>query len=239
MSTKYSNIIPANANIEIEYGKTDKVKFSYPIEWSYTKAVIHRAFPTIFTFFMLAFVKFLSLLMWVILIPIMCFISIMKYVDIVFYDNLIYSIAKTNIYIFNNSDIIINVMFIFVLFCLIFPFIISLNKKLLSNLMPKFGYYTIALYGRTKEKIFITTEVENNKCVIPNFNNVFLNYKATEDFSMYLKKVKISAYDFKFNIKQRIGIFIHRKLQKNDYVYYAIFEFSKTPINGYLECEYY
>ena len=238
MSQVFKDIIPANANIEIEYGKEDAVKFSYPISWTYKQAVIKRAFPTIFTFFVLAFAKVIVFLFWI-MVVLFLFYNVFYNLGIIPKYDIIFNINKIYAHIPLINNLLVYSLLSFLIFCIVFPFALSLNKNLLSSLMPKFGYYSIVLMGRTKEKFFITTDIINKQCLIPNFSNVFLNYKATGDFNKYLKKVKIIAYDFKYHVRTRIAIFIKHKRQTNDYVYYAVFEFSNIPIDGYLECEYY
>jgi len=232
-------MIPANANIEIEYGRKDPVKFSYPINWTYSRAVLERAFPTIFMFFILAFLKFLAMFFWLLVIPYFIYCTIG--VELGFFAR--YDVLATNLrivsFVYENVVTLLNIIMGFVLFALVLPFFMALNKKLLAYIMPKFGYYSIVLMGRTMQKTFIFTDVENKKCIVPNFKNVFLNYNTTGDFSKYLKKVKIIAYEFKYNIRQRIAVFIKHKKEKNDFIYYAVFEFSKAPYDGFLECEYY
>ncbi len=239
MSELYKDIIPANANIEIEYGKESKVKFSYPINWTYRKAVLHRAFPTILTFFMLAFMKLLSFILWAFILPLWIYVLVIKNIDIALYNETTNAIIQIATFLFNHSDLIVDILGIFFLFSFMFPFILALNKNLLSVVMPKAGYYSTVLIGKSKEKIFITKDMENNRCIIPNFKNIFLNYKATEDFGKYLKKVKILSYDFKFHIRLRFGFFFHHSKKNNDLIYYAVFEFTEKPLNGYLECKYY
>jgi len=234
MSKVFKDIIPANANIEIEYGREDTVKFSYPISWTYRKAVFKRAFPTILTFFMLAFLKFIMFIAFIFVVLFLFYVALFRLGFIPHYE-IIFNMNKISGY----SELIFPSTLVLFIFFMLFPFALSLKKEWLSSLMTKFGYYSIVLLGRTKEKYFITTDVIDNRCIIPNFSNVFLDYKATGDFNKYLKNVKILAYDFKYHVRQRIAIFIKHKREQNDYVYYALFEFSKTPVDGYLECEYY
>lgn len=235
MSSRYSDIIPANANIEIEYGKTDSVKFSYPISWTYRQAFFKRAYGTMFTFFILAFVKFFMLFLFAVVLPISIILAITKQYNIILWEQIIFSISK----IFNYMDLILNIVMGYLVICITLPLLIGLNKKLVSYLMPKMGYYSITFFGRTKEKVFIPTDIENNKCIIPLFSNVFLNYNAIGDFSKYLKKVKIIAYDFHYHIRKRILFFVIHRDMRNDFSYYAVFEFTKKPLDGFLECEYY
>jgi len=239
MPKLFKGIIPANANIEIEYGRDAKVKFSYPIKWTYKKAVIHRAFPTIYAFFILAFVKLISQIFWLIILPGILFLITASSLGIYSKADITITLIRISNTFFEHFDLMFNIFAVYFLFSLIFPFFLALNKKWMATLMPRFGYYSTVLLGKTKEMIFIYNDIEDNKCVIPSFKNVFLNYKATGDFSKYLKKIKIFAYDFKYHIRTRIGIFVKHKKKANDFVYYAVFEFTKTPIDGYLECEYY
>ena len=91
-----------------------------------------------------------------------------------------------------------------------------------------------------------------NKIIeIPMFNNVFLNYNATKDFSKYLTHVEIKEHPFsdvllkakliqrfsrknKISKESAIGQLIKNK-KKNIYLWNARFIFSQIPKKGSLE----
>ena len=67
------------------------------------------------------------------------------------------------------------------------------------------------------------------------FNNIFLDYKATEEFAKYLERVEIVEHDFKV-IQKRL--FRKPKETQQDSVWTAKFYFTKIPKKGYLEIFY-
>jgi len=86
-----------------------------------------------------------------------------------------------------------------------------------------------------KYKKFTAKDIENNMVLIPNFGNVFLDYKTKGDFSKHLKKIKIREHRYnKYNTKKKkIG-----KLRIKNFDWHAIFIFKDKPKNGYLEVIY-
>lgn len=125
---------------------------------------------------------------------------------------------------------------VFVVFAILIFFlslIFSKNKLLNSylpyintfiNLLP-FGNYNYIKITKLKAKMF----------EIPIFGNTFLDYKATEQFSRFLKRVEVVEHKFVF-IKTNVLLKIKR--EKNDWLWYARFYFSKIPKKGFLEVRY-
>ena len=68
---------------------------------------------------------------------------------------------------------------------------------------------------------------------IPQFSNIFLDYKATKEFSKYLERVEIKEWSFEVWQKT---IFTKKKtLLIPDSLWKARFYFNKIPKNGKLE----
>ena len=90
----------------------------------------------------------------------------------------------------------------------------QLNAKLVK-LMRKI------LMRKTHKMIINDKAMIGNKFIIPEFSNVELKYKTTQDYSKYLKKITI------MNI-----------IKANPWEWNCVFEFKKKPLKGYLEIEY-
>ena len=207
MVKEYQSLNPSNARIEIDYEKDD-VKMEY----------VHNpsAFKTCFTTFFIpvSFINF-SLIFLVGLI--------------------ISSLVKEN----NNVDFVLtnemlilacfNIGFLIwiILSPMIIAFIFSRNDKLLK-MMPEINYKLAR--GKPTMAEFNPKDVVDNKCEIPLFYNVGLDYEATEEFSKYLIKVKIIEHGFCNLIKDK------KKL--NPYLWKAIFFFKDKPKTGKLEVKF-
>ena len=114
-----------------------------------------------------------------------------------------------------------------IIITMIIAFIFSKNEKLLK-LMPELNYkFTL---GKPIVAEFLPKDVVDNKCEIPLFNNVGLDYEAIEDFSRYLVKVKIIEHGFNDLVKGK------KKL--NPYLWKAIFYFKQKPTTGKLEVKF-
>lgn len=66
----YKDYCPANARVIVDYTANEKVKFSYPIEWSYRKAVWFRAYQTVISFWVSLHIRIMNDFIWKILLPI-------------------------------------------------------------------------------------------------------------------------------------------------------------------------
>ena len=146
-------------------------------------------------------------------------------------------------------------------FLLILPFLFSLLiylpfKKDWANFYPKFQ----AALARKKYVMFKAKDIKKDYngdyfCEIPLFDNIILDYKATEDFSKYLKYFEIREHNFKYyksggikskskkikkkdkkkkKTKSPKGKKHYKKVQ-NEWLWYAKFYFSKKPKKGKLE----
>jgi hypothetical protein len=128
---------------------------------------------------------------------------------------------------------------IFVLLVIILPLITSLifryNKKLI-RFMPKINLFIHSFPFNTHYYSKIE-KVEDKIVEIPMFQNIFLDYEATEEFSRYLDKVSIVEYPLN-KITRNIFNKNNTKIgRKYDY-WKAIFEFNEIPKSGYLEIHY-
>ena len=84
---------------------------------------------------------------------------------------------------------------------------------------------------------------------MPIFDNIILNYKATQDFSRYLELFEIREHNFKYYYKRRKRKKLTEKQKKrrakrkksrqlNEYLWYARFYFKQKPKKGYIEILY-
>lgn len=109
-----------------------------------------------------------------------------------------------------------------------FPF-----KKKWNSYYPDFQ----ALISRKKLINFKPKDVKreggNFYCEVPLFENILLDYEATEDFSRYLKYFEIEEYKFKYYEKK---FFTNKKKTiKNEDLWYAKFYFSRPIKKGELK----
>lgn len=86
----------------------------------------------------------------------------------------------------------------------------------------------------------IFKKVKNRMIEIPLFNNVYLDFKATKEFSDYLQKIEIKEHPFNRIIVTKKRRKRKRKPRKGDRMknitlWYAKFYFSKIPRTGRLE----
>lgn len=219
----YKDYLPANARIIIDYTKHEKVGFSYPLEWTYQKAVWKRGYYTILSFWMSLHIfifKFIGVLAIIYLIFASIFNANMS-METTSIRLLTYVIGVTIFYLFGIPAIA--------------TLILSFNKDIMSKLLPKLGYWSSNLSEGRAETIFNKENISDNKAIIPSFSNVFLEYKATEDFNKYLEKVEI--LEIPFNYKRR-GFWGFKRHEYNDFDFRAVFYFKQTPINGELKVEF-
>ena len=133
-------------------------------------------------------------------------------------------------------------LFGLLLSCIIyFPF-----KKRWQRIYPKFqGWIANKKIKTFKDNDIKYNQEENNYfCELPIFNNIILDYNATEDFSKYLELFEIKEHDFKYYLKprfrkrllkQRKGKDKVKKKEMNEFIWYARFYFKQKPIKGYIE----
>lgn len=108
-----------------------------------------------------------------------------------------------------------------------FPF-----RKKWNKLYPKW----MALCQRKKYMIFDSkSELKEGRYFeVPYFNNTCLSYNATGEFSGLLEKFEIIEYPF-VTLKKKKGRLIK---DKNEWIWYARFYYSKKPRIGKLEVEF-
>lgn len=226
---EYKDYTPANARVIVNYDKGQDVKFSYPIEWTYWKAVWRRAFPTVIGFwsaihyvflFYIAMFTALGIAIYVSFFPVTTFIEA--------------HYSTMNIYSF--------LPLLLVLFYLIgIPFIatiiLAMDKERLSKYVPVLGYLANKLAGGIKKVNFKAKDVNDNKVVIPCFSNVYLEYKCTGDFNKYLSKVEILEIPFIYMRRSRLNPF-KMKEERNDHIFRAVFYFSNNIKEGDMSVEF-
>lgn len=235
----YKDYLPANARVIVDYKAHEKVRFSYPISWSYKKAVWRRAYLTITSFWYALHITMFNNLF----IPFLIFISL----RLIFFPFELVTRASNVSY---NFMFFFKYIILFYLLPLVFymlgisaiaTYYLSRNKERLSYWVPKIGYWTQCLMGSVKEKIFKVEDIDNNKLILHNFGNVYLDYKCSGDFSKYLTKVEVMEIPFNY-LKEKwffsylsiLKLFIknRNKKEKNDFEFRAVFYFSQKPEKG-------
>jgi hypothetical protein len=222
----YKDYIPANARIIIDYKAHEKVKFFYPREWTYRKAVLKCAFPTVMGFFLLAHIY--PIFVYIIIHVIKSIIGMITYtgasVTVTTHQTVIYHDLQALI---PYGILIVFAVFYIFLIPLFITLFLATNKERLSKWVPKLGYWGVLISGMVKEKTFI-------KVAIPNFSNVYLKYNTTKDFNKYLEKVEI--WELPFDYIRRIWFFRWRV--KNDLHFRAVFFFSEEPKKGEMKVRF-
>ena len=95
------------------------------------------------------------------------------------------------------------------------------NKQFREHDYPSFNYHLLKLLHKTKKKKINNKCLVNRKFIIPRFFNVCVKYNLYGEFANLIKKIDIQ------NI-----------YENEPDEWFAVFEFYKTPKNGYMELEY-
>jgi len=115
-------------------------------------------------------------------------------------------------------------------------------KKKWNKLYPKWQSFI----SPKKLKIFKKEDVRENLnkefkwkyyVELPIFSNVICQYKATKDFSKYMKEFEIEEYKFSYLSKKKVkkGKKKIKIRKKNEWIWYARWYFNEKPINGEME----
>ena len=258
MPQLYKDYIPANARVVVDYTKEDKVKFSYPVEYTYWGAVYKCVYSNILSLIIYIIGKLLKYVG----------LALLVYVAIssvhILYDS---CIAENHAMAFGNNtsnstslceaqfdfsglmdsspeivEIDINPigrvflffaigLILFFIIPLIFVTIIGMKKEWLSKVAPKIGYWNSYVSGDLYRKIFVPEDVIGNRAIIPIFGNAYLDYECYGEFGKYLEKIEIMELQCD---KERVPMFPFRryKVVKEEYSFSAVFTFSQKPIEG-------
>ena len=219
--TKYLDVIPANARVIVDYTKPpkDRVMFSYPREWTYNKAVWKENLPTFYTIWWLLVITFVG-------VPIL----IMEYCK---RQSIELSMLSHPAFMKEELIWIFSITGLILLIPLLINFILSRNPVIYGKLIPRLNFFMAR--SSMKYIMFEPKDVNDNKTVIPIFSNVYLDYKATEDFDKYLEKVEVLELPFSYWKGTKKG---KPKLEKNDYKFRAVFYFKDKPKTGNLEVKF-
>lgn len=236
----YKDYLPANARIIVDYKAKDPVTFSYPREWSYRKAVWKMGYSAVAGFWLALHLPIVYLVLYI-FIPgiVIYFFYLLSLVDI----NELMSYETTSTLGSSFNSIIFMLIFYgFIFFYLlgipaIITWYLSLNKERLSKWIPKMGYWATKILCQCKEMIITTKDIKDNKAVLSAFKNVYLNYEPTGDFEKYLEKIEVLEIPFNFK-KRRFFIPFLKKKTYNDFIFRAVFFFSKKPIKGEMKVEF-
>jgi len=224
----YKEYLPLNARIIIDYNqkKGEKVKFSYPKEMEYKKAVWKSGYPTINGFWLVLNIQFFMY----VLVPFFIIRWISDYYHI-------FGLQTATGLIIDTHLIAIGIVEIFTV-PIIVTFYLSRNKEKLSTWIPKMGYLSGKLLGFLKEMDFTPKDITNeNKAIIPIFSNVTLKWFPDGDFNKYLEKIEILELPFHYKIRFFWWLKKWKALQ-NDYLFRAVFHFSQKPENGSMKVEF-
>jgi hypothetical protein len=256
---KYQEEGNYNARIGIDYNdKKPKVSFSYPNKKLQFNGSGYSTAKEIWWI-----IFFIGLFLWIIF-------GNTHFIHSDFYDFSNYTncvIANQSIYLSTDYTYFVNhtcaervypfeinklVIFLLVFFCgwffmpiiLYFPF-----KKKWDNFYPEWQQIT----SRKKLRIFKKEDVREPTekgfkykyfVELPVFTNVILDFKATKDFSKFMKYFEIREYKFNYLSKKKIrigkkklfGKGKYRKYKKvNEWIWYSRWYFSEKPETGQLK----
>lgn len=239
---EYHDYIPANARIIVSYGKGEPVKFSYPVEWTYRKAVWKRAYPTITGFWLSIHLVPLVYIFIFGILPIFVG-TVLAFPWHVMEGT---TSVTTSVTTWADSMRILKLELTGISSLLVYLYLVpavityylSLDKDRLARWMPKFGAWSAKIIGGFKEIEYTSKDVINNVVVLPSFNNVYLHYDANGDFEKYLEKVEVMEIPFNFKKRRFLYPFDSWKKQYNEWFFRVVFFFKQTPINGSMKVEF-
>jgi len=224
----YHDYLPLNANIVIDYNAQERVKFSYPKEYSYWRAVWKFGRWTVTGFWWAINIKIAYYL-----ILIVCFFLIIYYLWTVPVIDLFGSSKNLAFQTWKPMLKVLIFMFYLLGVPTIYTFIIALNKEWFSKLMPNFGYLQAKIFRGIHRKIFIIEDIIDNKLIIPSFNNVYLKYKCHGDFGEKLEKIEVMALPFKYSSGTK-----KYKEKEEEFNFSAVFYFSSKPKRGFMDVQF-
>lgn len=234
MKEIYKDYIPANARVIVDYTKKDKVKFSYPKKYTYEQAVWKCAFPTVAGLYLwIMFIAF-----YTIGLPAML---IYMFIKADFSSVAIESSAITWQQILNGITPPLIIIYIAFGIPAIITLWLSLDKDRMGKLMPKMAKWFSEIAGKMRIRKFNPTDMKDNKAIIPIFKNMYLDYKATEDFGRYLTRIEIMEIpvdNLELKLMLWFKVIKRKKVKYNNTLFSAVFYFSKRPKSGKLEVEY-
>jgi hypothetical protein len=242
LTETYHDYIPANARIVIDYAAKQKVKFTYPVEWTFWKAVNRRGLLNYVAFWIGIHVKIVQVVMAILALPVTIFVGWRVVWSFI---NEVEEVVTTETVIVSNPVLVIRTNFLWftAFFCYFFlpPIIVCyslafFNKELFSRLTPSIGKWVALLYGNAKQKVFVSEEVlPDNSVLIANFKNFFLDYEATEEFSKYLVRVEILEFQQQIVSSEFFRFWRLKSAKSNEWFWYARFFFSQKPTKGQLK----
>jgi len=218
MGEKYQMENPSDARVFIDYNNKEvPVRFEYPDKKS--------AFNITFKFFLRHWIRLNYILIIFAFFIFLIVFAINNPQD--------YSSMQRTLTL-KQFILAILVPYYFVGIPLTISIIFIKNKRLLS-LMPYLWAISSKIYmkGYYSQKIY---KIDSKVFEIPMFENVFLDYNATGEFSKYLKKVNITEHPLDY-CKKNISGKTKNKHRQTSY-WKAKFIFSGIPKNGFLEVKF-
>lgn len=236
----YKDYLPASARVVVEYGKEQQVSFSYPRAWTYKKAVWCRGYFTIMCFWFAVHLFGIAYCL-LIALPFLIGYGIFQVLTNPIQTEPI-SLSALLTFIRLNYVTLLYLSYSFGVPAIL-TWRLSKKPETFSKWVPKMGYWASYILSGLKEVIFNPSDVVDNKCVIPIFSNVFLEYKATEDFEKHLTKVEILELPFSSKYPKHpfpLSLITQSKDKKvrNEWKFRAVFYFSQTPKTGELMVEF-
>lgn len=122
------------------------------------------------------------------------------------------------------------------------------NGKNAIDWVPKINFISTKNKGElTKARVFPSDmHTFKDKVIIPEFHNVYLDYKTYGDFKKYLNKVEILGIPRGFRVHGQFWNWKHKnkkgelakKRERNKYNFRCVFYFSKQPKRGHMDLVY-
>lgn len=217
---QFKGKLPANARINITYGKTDTVQFSYPRKWTFWKAVHEVAVPTVgLPCFMLFFIC--AGIEAIIVAGLFTILTLLGFTVQGHWQFLMFIVTVTLVIFFTIH------MFI----CYGLPFV---NRDWFNSLIPKIGEFTAHLIKHSKYKKFTVNDLVGRKLYLPSFGNIYLDWRPWGEFRQYLRKINIIEHDFDY-YEKKSRFTRQYSVSRNDTLFYVEFVFDKVPRKGGME----
>lgn len=201
----YKAYLPDNAEVIVDYTKPPKERtsFNYVFKRSWKESLLHGGFRTF------------SDVWWYVTLPVYWFV-------------LGFGIARLMAFNIDGLYTIVSAW----LMCNGVPWLAllfaSLNKERLADMIPKMNYKLSLFTKSLKQKVVTTSDLVENKYIIPLFHNIYLDWESTGDFGRYLKKVEVLSIPNDFEWKDRKT----KKPRPNEYLFRAVFYFKQRPREG-------
>jgi len=232
----YKDYLPANARVLVDYKAKERVKFSYPVNRTYKKALEDIAAPAIGGWW---YWLNLQVIMTSILVYFIFYTGKWLFVN-----GIHLSIMSSTSWLPGLSLSALNwIVFGLVVEGVMVPKLmmwwVRRNPEWLSLNYPKINAWLLKHISETKRVTFHSTDVRRKRVIIPMFENAVLDYKCYGDFGKQLTRIEIMEYPFNYFGKEGSLFWflpwMYVWKDKNETLFRAVFHFDGVPTDGRLD----